>query len=124
MFWATNAVLLVALFSTGEFPDNPWIPIVISIAGLVQFFTWKTIQNRVRGHLERVEVLIFRIEEDIGLEERHALSLRLSETDYQEFIAKGYSTRRAVKISISFIGISWGLLFIVSAYRIASTLIF
>jgi hypothetical protein len=124
IFWATNAVLLVALFSTGKLSTNTWVMIVISTVGLVQLYTWKTIQNRVLGHLERAEALILRIEEDLGLGERHALSVRLSKSDYREFIDKGRSSRFAVKASILFIGISWGLLFIVSVYRFASTLIF
>jgi len=123
LFWAANAVLLVALFSTGDFPVDPLVPIVISIAGLFQFLAWRTIHDRVLWHLNRVEALMERIEEDIGLGERHALSVRLSESDYREFFAKGPSARRAVKVSIHLVGISWALLLVVSALRLYLNLV-
>jgi hypothetical protein len=62
VFWPANALLLVALFTTGALPA-PVIGIVVSVVGLILSIVWTLIQYRAIAHLEFYEALIHRIEE-------------------------------------------------------------
>src|SRR3990170_1557415 len=75
IFFATNAVLLVALFQTGDFPNAP-VGTLISLAGAFMSVAWALIQRRALGHLERYEALAERIERKLNLPSCYAISIR------------------------------------------------
>ncbi len=87
-FWAANALLLVALFSQGDFPRNPAVGIVISTAGIIVCAAWFLIQRRAIAHLARYEHIIALIE----LELRIPADFRLTGDSHRESI-KGVGAR-------------------------------
>lgn len=113
MFWATNAILIVALFSVLPIEESQGsirsilAPLIISLVGLIQVAVWAIIQDRVLAHLERTEALMVRIEKSLQLGPKYAVSLQLSDPDFKKFIDKGLSTRIAVKITIVVIAAIW-----------------
>ena len=64
-FGATNAVLLVALFQDGRFPADPWLVLVVVVAGVAVAVAWHLIQRRAIGYIERHEALMARIEQEL-----------------------------------------------------------
>ena len=83
IFWAVNAVLLVALFQGGKLPQCNIPGIVISAVGFmlsaIQFF----LQGRALGHIKRYEELIKKIEKALNFDSDYAVSadLNLKEAD-------------------------------------------
>jgi hypothetical protein len=61
VFWAANAVLIVALFTTGNLPES-LVGILVSIIGLILSIIWALIQHRAINWLRYYEHIIFRIE--------------------------------------------------------------
>ncbi len=72
-FWAANALLLVALFSQGDFPRRPVIGVIISTAGSVVSVAWSLIQGRAISHLARYEFIVGALEEELRIPERFRL---------------------------------------------------
>ncbi|HUY12786.1 MAG TPA: hypothetical protein VMX16_04030 [Terriglobia bacterium] len=95
-FWAANAILLVALFTTGDLPKNRWVGIVISAVGLAIALVWRAIQKRALGHIARLEELIRKIEEDLRVEPRLAVSAEINREDYQRYVGKSIFSARTV----------------------------
>ena len=62
VFWAANAVLLVALFTTGDLPKRP-VGLVVSIVGLAISLVWTAIQRRAIAWLKFYEGVMSEIEE-------------------------------------------------------------
>jgi hypothetical protein len=62
VFWAANAVLLVALFTTGALPKRP-VGLVVSIVGLALSLVWLAIQHRAVAWLKYYEVVVGELEE-------------------------------------------------------------
>jgi hypothetical protein len=62
IFWAADALLLVALFQKGELPEANAPPLVVSAVGMalstIQYF----LQGRTLGHIHRYDALITRLE--------------------------------------------------------------
>lgn len=67
-FWATNALLLVALFTTGDLPKNPIVGIAVAVAGVLVSLVWYLIQNRALGHIARHEQLMKSLEQALELD--------------------------------------------------------
>jgi hypothetical protein len=61
VFWAANAVLLVALFTTGDLPKRP-VGLVVSIAGLAISLVWTVIQKRAIAWLRFYETVMSDLE--------------------------------------------------------------
>jgi len=81
-FGATNAILLVALFSTGKLPESPFVGPAVSAVGALLSLVWHLIQRRVRGHLERFEGTMLLLEERLGIGPRLALSAWINKDAY------------------------------------------
>lgn len=62
VFWAANAVLLVALFTTGDLPKRP-VGLVVSIFGLALSLLWLAIQHRAMAWLKFYEKVVRKLEE-------------------------------------------------------------
>jgi hypothetical protein len=87
-FWAANALLLVALFSRGDFPQNPGVGVVISIAGTIVGVAWFLIQRRAIAHLARYERIIALLEIELQVPD----DFRLTGDKHRENI-QGVSAR-------------------------------
>jgi hypothetical protein len=61
IFWPANALLLVALFTTGRLPSR-LVGIVVCAVGLALSVVWTVIQFRAMAHLEFYEAIVNRIE--------------------------------------------------------------
>ena len=58
IFWAANAILLVALFQNGKLPDSHLPRLAISAVGAILSLTQYFLQGRTLGHIKRYEKLI------------------------------------------------------------------
>jgi len=61
IFWAANAILLVALFTTGNLPQRP-VGLVISFVGFLLSIVWFVIQRRAVNLLTYYEEIIKNLE--------------------------------------------------------------
>ena len=93
IFWAANALLLVALFTSGKPPSAPLVGIVISAVGLSLSFVWYFIQRRSLGHIRRHERLMERIERELRLPPPFAISADVNREDYDLFLRSGPRAR-------------------------------
>jgi hypothetical protein len=64
IFWAANAVLLVALFATGAAPQASVGAVVVSAVGAGLSGLWIVVQHRAIGWLTYYERIILRLEEE------------------------------------------------------------
>jgi hypothetical protein len=93
-FWATNAILLVALFSTGELPKSPAVGIAVSAVGAGLSIVWHLIQQRALGHLQRFEELVELLEKRLQVPTDLALSAKVNTSAYTRFLSKGVRARK------------------------------
>ena len=54
-FWATNALLLVALFNNGSWPPDARILRIVGSVGMVTAVAWTVIQYKALGFMKAVE---------------------------------------------------------------------
>jgi hypothetical protein len=103
-FWAANALLLVALFSQGDFPRNPGVGVVISIAGTIVGVAWFQIQRRAIAHLARYEKIVALLEVELQVPD----DFRLTGDKHRENI-RGIGARTVMNgiTRLAFAG--WGL---------------
>ena len=88
IFWAANAILIVAVFNTGDLPGKPWITGVISLVGTLMCLVWHWVQCRARGNVIKHERLMERLEKKLFIPEPHRTS-RSPEEDYNELLGSG-----------------------------------
>ncbi|MFC2020584.1 hypothetical protein ACFLU1_02145 [Chloroflexota bacterium] len=87
IFWAANAILLVALFQDGDIPATKAPGVVISAAGMLFSILQYFLQGRALGHIRRYEELIRRIEKDgLGLAPRYCVSYELNSVDADKYL--------------------------------------
>jgi hypothetical protein len=103
-FWAANALLLVALFSQGDFPRHSAVGIIISAAGTIVSVAWFLIQRRAIGHLKRYEDIIAAIEEELGI----PADFRLSGDRHRENF-RGVAARKVMREITRLSVIGWGV---------------
>ncbi len=56
-FWAANALLLVALFTTGKLPDQS-VGVIVSSVGLTLSLVWLAIEHRAMAWLKFYEGIL------------------------------------------------------------------
>lgn len=88
-FWAANAILLVALFRDGRYPDDRAAAVTVTSVGLLLSVTWFGIQRRALGHIERFEKLMARLEVRLGVPQDLALSGTINRDDYNKCVPHG-----------------------------------
>ena len=111
VFWAANAILLVALFSDGIYPRYV-VGTVISGVGFMMSLVWHLIQRRALGHVMRHEALIETIEIQLKIPTEFANSGKVNYKDYQYFLGHGVPARKIMP-SCSFLTmILWALGFL------------
>ncbi len=62
-FWAANAVLLVALFTSGDLPKRP-VGLIVSITGLALSLVWLAIEHRAVAWLKYYEAIMRELEQN------------------------------------------------------------
>ena len=93
-FWATHAILLVALFSTGKLPDSPLVAPVVTGVGVLIAVIWHGVQLRALGHIRRYEELASRLEGRLEVEPALSISLSRYDPDRKQFFPAGPSARK------------------------------
>lgn len=63
VFWAANAVLLVALFTSGDFPKRP-VGLIVSIVGIALSLVWLVIEHRALAWLKYYEGIMKKLEKN------------------------------------------------------------
>ena len=110
-FWAANAILLVALFSTGKLPESPFVGPAVSAVGALLSLVWHLIQRRALGHLERFEDLVQRLEEQLAIKPYLALSARINADACRRFLK--WPRARPLMQACSFVStLSWFVFFL------------
>jgi len=96
IFWAANAILLVALFQSGKLPDSPIPRLVIPASGFVLSMTQYFLQGRGLGHIRRYEELIKRLEVALHFDDQYAVHADLNAEDADLYLGgrKGNVLRR------------------------------
>ncbi len=117
IFWAASALLLVALFRSGDFPDNFIVGLIISTVGFSLSIAWFLIQRRSLGHVKRHEKLMERIEQKLGFNPDYAASAEVNLKDYQEFLSMRPRARNVMKAFSIFALIGWSVLVSLFIYR-------
>lgn len=97
VFWAANAILLVALFPKGHLPTYP-VGLIISLVGLFLAVVWHKIQNRALGHVKLYEDLIKKLEEELHILPENAVSPSINKALYEKYLAKGTPARKLMPI--------------------------
>lgn len=111
-FLASNAILLVALFTTGDLPKNSLVGLVVSFFGILLSMIWHGIQQRALGHVKRHENLMKTIEENLRFDPSFAVSPEINQSNYDQSLPKGISARRLMPLcSVGGILI-WALAFV------------
>lgn len=101
-FGATNAVLLSAMFASGDFPRSLWIQGVVVFAGLGVSITWHFIQVRALGHIRRHEALMAALERALKVPTDLAISDQINHHLVQTHVGKGVQARVLIA------GFGWG----------------
>lgn len=117
-FWATNAILLVALFTGGGLPTDPIVGVVVGAVGMVISFIWHTIQNRAQGHIMRHEELMERLEKKLGVNPEYAVSARLNRQAYDKYLRGGLPARTLMKAASIGGTVAWFAVFVVFLQRV------
>lgn len=117
-FWATEGILLVALFTTGSLPKSI-VGVIVSIAGVLLSVAWHIINTRAILHLDRWDILIERIENKLNFDTEFAISLKLNSKD-AEYIKSNHKTpvRHVMRRCSLFSGVLWGILLLWFAYSL------
>lgn len=97
-FWATNAILLVALFTTGDFPSNHWVGVVLGAVGAALSVAWHQIQNRAIHHIVRHEKNMQRIESQLRVPPYVAISAELSGAHSVHPLQRGPQARTLMRL--------------------------
>lgn len=119
-FWAVNAILLVALFTTGKLPESIVVGIVVSSVGMLISLIWHFIQKRALGHVERYEELMRKLEAKLGFDASFAVSAKINREDYGRYVGKGIPARQVMPVCSLGGAILWALavaFFIFNWYR-------
>ncbi len=109
IFWAASALLLVALFRTGDFPENSAVGIIISGVGLSLSIAWSLIQRRSLGHIKRHEKLMKRLEQKLEFDPDYAVSAEINTEDYDQCVGKGPAARTVMTWFSRAPIIGWGV---------------
>jgi hypothetical protein len=91
VFWAASAVLLVALFTTGDVPKRP-VGVIVCTVGTALSLVWYVVQVRAIGYLNFYDSVVETIEIRLGLPAEIALSGRINNT-HRSVHVKGVSVR-------------------------------
>ena len=121
VFWAANAVLLVALFTTGAIPEDN-VVMIISFVGLVLSLIWSFIQRRAIKWLIYYEKIINRIEDELKIPDHISISAYKNSNLYEEIVGKGVRVRKLMIRSSVVSMCIWLIIFVVFTIKVISSL--
>ena len=106
-FWPTNAILLVALFRSGDALPTRWVGAIICASGVFVAVVWFLIQRRAIGHIKRFEMTADRLEKRLCISAEFGLSPRLNVGDYEAHLATGPRARTVMPTCTVLTGFLW-----------------
>lgn len=109
IFWAANAILLGALFTTGKFPRNPMVGVIISSVGVVMSLVWKIMQGRALKHINFYEHIIHNIEITLSIDKKFRVSPLEDDETYNKYLSSGTKAREIIPYCSVGAAIAWGL---------------
>ncbi len=86
IFWAANAVLLVALFQGGKLPETNVPCLVVSAVGMILSTIQYFLQGRALGHIQRYEELMTKLERALDFAPEYAISANLNTKDADRYL--------------------------------------
>jgi hypothetical protein len=92
-FGATDAVLLSSMFSSGNFPKDGNIALILVLVGLFVSFFWHCIQSRALGHIKRHENTIKNIEVRLGIPGEFAVSAQIDKQGFERHLGRQIPAR-------------------------------
>ena len=98
VYGATNAILLVALFPSGDLPSNTLIGIIICFIGLLISISWKYMIRRALLHIYYLEDLRTLIEKNLEIENKYSISSRLNNSLAIKHLSKRPRARTVIRI--------------------------
>lgn len=112
IFWAANALLLVALFNNGSTPHDPLAGRVVGAVGIALSVVWFLIQRRALGHLVRHEKLMAKIEVALGISPDFAVSADVNRAAFKEYVRPGPRARHVMPACSVLGALGWTALLI------------
>lgn len=113
IFFAANAVLLVAIFPNGNYPPNPLVGVIITLFGVLLCMAWHLIQGRAIGYVKKHEALIFALEKALKVEGRYAISRELTEVERKVYFGHcTISARKVMPMCSSILLVFWIIVFL------------
>lgn len=111
IFFATNAVLLAALFRSGQYP-NPWIGAIISALAFSLSVLWCLITMRILERLGMHERIIRIIQSELFLDSRPlwrqlAVCQKLTEAEDEHEIGRGARARVLIPWALRIVAALW-----------------
>ena len=110
IFWATNGLLLVALFNNGSMPRDRLPLLVIAGVGIALSVVWFLIQRRALGHLVRHERLATEIESALNIDTAFATSAQLNSTAFSRYVGRGPRARQVMPACSAVGAVGWATL--------------
>jgi hypothetical protein len=107
IFCAANAVLLGALFTSGDLPKNPLVSISFAGVGVAASVAWFLVQRRALGHISRYEGLMQLLEQELGVPARLAVSARINEQLYKAHLRGAPPARFVMTVCSIVVAIAW-----------------
>lgn len=107
LFSAVTAILLVAAFSNGTFPEQPIGVTIISSVGFGLSFVWSIIQARGISWIEYYEEIIEELEKELQIPSKFSISTRINEATYSKHLGKGIKVRTLMKVTPRIISGLW-----------------
>jgi hypothetical protein len=106
IFWAANAVLLNALFTTGSIP-SPIVGLIVSIFGMVLSWVWSQIQCRTIDYQNYYEKITLRLEGRLNIPPDISLSRGRNEETSNAILINSKSIRGLITKSTLISTVLW-----------------
>jgi|WetSurMetagenome_2_1015567.scaffolds.fasta_scaffold111537_2 hypothetical protein len=117
VFWAANAILLVALFTEGGIPTD-LVGVTVSFVGVLFSVIWCLIQQRAINWLKYYEKLIFNIEEKLEMPDDCSISAWRNKRLFNDTIGNGVRVRVLMIVSGLVSSIAWVISFLIFLIRL------
>jgi len=107
IFWGSNAILLIALFSSGDFPKNPFVGVIVSCVATLVSLIWYGVQRRALGNVLRLEEISKRIERRLEMPVEYSLHAAPEEELTKKLLERGPQARRIILPGILIATLAW-----------------
>ena len=107
VFWAANAVLLVALFQGGEPPKKDVVGFLISATALGLTIVWRLLQDRMIGLLKCDEELLTTIQKHLNIEDQLIVSRKPEIGGARALGRRTFPAKRVLQVATDACALWW-----------------